>query len=1567
MADVKAYKEKALPANPSPNSLYWIKADNDTVISGYITDQQGVPYSLKDATGGGGNANLVQFVIDGDTTHAPSGDAVFDFVKSQIGILTREEFDYVGSQTFTTFTKFAQVYSVEVRGVGALSSSQYTLTQPNIITINDPLEAGDFVVVLYSSADVAVQVSYTQVETDALLALKEDKVNKQDNLDYDGTGIKYTTVDAVNDTLLSDAKVFYGTGVTSKRDNFELEVYDVNTVRIKAVDGAIFYEELFGVNATTEDAKRTFPEILYSLSELVTPTGGNVNTNPIVADGIYVRYIGYDKDGNVISSENNFVENSFIAQLGLLTVIKTGGVISFLGGVTPGARNVFSIPILASTSDLIRTSTPSTTDVTVGYNIGTPTLYSNAGIITGLSINWRGLVNPNNTSSIDKFTYAGDNIVDFVSITPLFLTMSTPPVLHTLWTDVQDGAAINESFYNTTTSLRDTLDVGSFGIKRVLIGLKGGIFIQEPEFATSVGYTSMDEATANAYVHEFTDSIIPPDIVIEIARIVYKQGVTDFSNSAEFYIMSTAAGVGAGGGTPAVVGDATTTAKGIVQLAGDLSGTALLPTVPGLALKADDTDVIHTTGDEVKTGDLTVDAIIKAGGTSSQFLKADGSVDSSTYQTSLGYTAADDSLVLHKAGAETFTGTKSFTVAAINTPALNISNGIAGASKGIAISNTSSGYSIHLTSTGSGTGLYSENLNTGNGGYFVNTSLGTALQVVQSSGSGLGLYVNNLYSAVGMRINNATAATGIPFQYTKNSVEKAFLNDAGEFSAQKIIKAGGTSAQFLKADGSVDSTVYASAGNYMTLDTSQTFTSPKTFAMTNGGSYPGIAGITLSNGYNYTGALVINNTANGYGGNFSNSGLGSALNITNSGLTSGTGINITNSNTGTGALITNTGNGTGVEIYNNVGGSTAIGLKLRNATAFTGKPFQYLKVSTELAFLNDAGEFSAQKIIKEGGTSAQFLMADGSVSVASGGSGANLTYIASPTNGIVTSDTGTDATISLVTGTDAGLLSPTDYTAFLAKQNAITLTTTGSSGAATLIGSTLNIPIYGGGGGTITGSGTADKITKWSGTTAITDSTITDTGSAITLGVNTTVTGSMTATTIVKSGGTAAQFLKANGTVDSAVYATDSLAMHLAGNETFTGTKSFTVAVINAPAINISNPIAGASSRGFQLTNSNTGQGIYINNASTGQGIYVDNINAGTGAYFVNSDGGNGVRVDNTAAGDGYLMNNSTTGIGMRLNNLTGATGKPFQYTKNNVERAFINDAGQFSAQAIIKSGGVVTEFLKADGSVDTNSYALASTAHNPVTIGTANGLSLATQVLSLALASTSTTGALSSTDWNTFNNKTSNLGTVTSVAALTLGTTGTDLNSSVATSTTTPVITLNVPTASASNRGALSAADWTTFNNKLSAEVDTLQTVTTRGATTTTSITANSFIKTGGTSAQFLMADGSVTTSSSSGIATNVQAGTSYTILEADKGVQIVMTNAGANTVFVPTGLSTGFYCEVLQLGTGQTTITGTGTTLRYSTFESPTTAEQYSLVGIDKIDSLTNEYHIYGQLTSI
>jgi hypothetical protein len=73
--------------------------------------------------------------------------------------------------------------------------------------------------------------------------------------------------------------------------------------------------------------------------------------------------------------------------------------------------------------------------------------------------------------------------------------------------------------------------------------------------------------------------------------------------------------------------------------------------------------------------------------------------------------------------------------------------------------------------------------------------------------------------------------------------------------------------------------------------------------------------------------------------------------------------------------------------------------------------------------------------------------------------------------------------------------------------------------------------------------------------------------------------------------------------------------------------------------------------------------------------------------------------------------------------------------------------------------------------------------------------------------------------------------GTVTLVSALTLGITGTDITSSVATSTTTPVITLNIPTASLTNRGALSSGDWNLFNNK-QAPI-TLGTIGTNGVAT--------------------------------------------------------------------------------------------------------------------------------------
>ena len=73
-------------------------------------------------------------------------------------------------------------------------------------------------------------------------------------------------------------------------------------------------------------------------------------------------------------------------------------------------------------------------------------------------------------------------------------------------------------------------------------------------------------------------------------------------------------------------------------------------------------------------------------------------------------------------------------------------------------------------------------------------------------------------------------------------------------------------------------------------------------------------------------------------------------------------------------------------------------------------------------------------------------------------------YFATGTSGTdfaISSSTDTHTfNLPIASGTNTGKLSNTDWTSFNAKQNTITLTTTGSSGAATLVGATLNIPSY---------------------------------------------------------------------------------------------------------------------------------------------------------------------------------------------------------------------------------------------------------------------------------------------------------------------------------------------------------------------------------------------------------------------------------------------------------------------------------------------------------------------------
>lgn len=169
-------------------------------------------------------------------------------------------------------------------------------------------------------------------------------------------------------------------------------------------------------------------------------------------------------------------------------------------------------------------------------------------------------------------------------------------------------------------------------------------------------------------------------------------------------------------------------------------------------------------------------------------------------------------------------------------------------------------------------------------------------------------------------------------------------------------------------------------------------------------------------------------------------------------------------------------------------------------------------------------------------------------------------------------------------------------------------------------------------------------------------------------------------------------------------------------------------------------------------------------------------------------------------------------------------------------------------------------------------SYLTAVTADSPLSGSGTSGSHLV-----IAQASTSTSGYLSSTDWNTFNNKGS--GTVTSV-------TGT--SPVVSSGGATPAISM--PAATTSVSGYLTSTDWNTFNNK--------------GSGTVTSVTATSPVtSTGGTTPVIAMpaatgsVDGYLTSTDWNTFNSKQPAGTYVTSISVASSNGLAGTSSGGAT----------------------------------------------------------------------
>ena len=171
----------------------------------------------------------------------------------------------------------------------------------------------------------------------------------------------------------------------------------------------------------------------------------------------------------------------------------------------------------------------------------------------------------------------------------------------------------------------------------------------------------------------------------------------------------------------------------------------------------------------------------------------------------------------------------------------------------------------------------------------------------------------------------------------------------------------------------------------------------------------------------------------------------------------------------------------------------------------------------------------------------------------------------------------------------------------------------------------------------------------------------------------------------------------------------------------------------------------------------------YLLNSSTG--TLARNI-----LQFGNNLGNNGLielfggNYTGTVGGDDVadtfrILSSGTGGIAFRSN-----AGSLRFYT-GSTERLQINLLGastftsSVTATSFIISGGTSSQFLKADGSVDSNSYYLASNPSAFIALTALSGTAPiqynnTTGAISITQASGSTNGFLSSTDWTAFNSK---------------------------------------------------------------------------------------------------------------------------------------------------------------------------------------------------------------------
>jgi hypothetical protein len=356
--------------------------------------------------------------------------------------------------------------------------------------------------------------------------------------------------------------------------------------------------------------------------------------------------------------------------------------------------------------------------------------------------------------------------------------------------------------------------------------------------------------------------------------------------------------------------------------------------------------------------------------------------------------------------------------------------------------------------------------------------------------------IQELATPTNRYFTDARARGAISLTVTGNSGASTYSNSTGVLNVPTYTLAGlgGITASFLSGASGI---AYNSSTGVITY-TGTVFTDASIRALVSAGaglSYNSSTGVFSYSGTVYTDASIralISLTTTGNSGVSTYNNTTGVINVPNYTLAGLGGISSTFLTAGTG-----------------ISYSSSTGIISYSGTVYTDSSVRGLFSATApITYNSSTGAIG----ITQASTSANGFLSSTDWNTFNGKQNAltlgNVTEVAS--NVLMFPDGGTNKTIGNLSiqvvqsgASTNGYLSSTDWTTFNNKQGTITLTTTGTSGAATFSAGTLNIPQYAG-----AFSGTTNRLTKFTSSSAIGDSTIREVSGNVGFGVNPSAWGS---------------------------------------------------------------------------------------------------------------------------------------------------------------------------------------------------------------------------------------------------------------------------------------------------------------------------------------------------------------------------------------------------------------------------------------------------------------------------